>query len=99
LKNTSALVRRMGKKFKGFTVDYIDRNKNTEAEELTKAVARNTPLPPDVFLQIILDASIKIIEPQPRVINIIQGEDWRASIMAYLWHYYEPDITVGQARM
>jgi hypothetical protein len=42
---------------------------------------------------------IKIIEPEPRVINIVQGEDWRAPIMAYLWHYYEPDNTVEQARM
>jgi hypothetical protein len=36
--------------FKGFTVDYIDRNKNAEADELAKAVAHNTPLPTDVFL-------------------------------------------------
>jgi hypothetical protein len=64
------------KKFKGFTVQYIDRNKNTESDELAKAAAHNTPLPTDVFLQIISDASIKTIEPEPRVINIIQGEDW-----------------------
>jgi hypothetical protein len=25
------------------------------------------------------------------MINIIQGEDWRAPIMAYLRHHYEPD--------
>jgi hypothetical protein len=35
--------------FRGFTIEYIDRNKNTEADELAKAVARNTPLPADVF--------------------------------------------------
>jgi hypothetical protein len=35
--------------FKGFTVEYIDKNKNSEADELTKAAARNTPLPADVF--------------------------------------------------
>jgi hypothetical protein len=70
-----ALVKRIENLFKGFTVECIDRNKNAEADELAKAAARNTPLPVDVFLQIISDTSIKTIEPEPRVINIIQGED------------------------
>jgi hypothetical protein len=68
----------------GFTVEYIDRNKNAEANEFTKAAARNTPLPVDVFLHTISDASIKTIEMEPKVINIIQDGDWRAPIMAYL---------------
>jgi ribonuclease HI len=99
LKKYLALVRRMENYFKGFTVEHIDRNKNTEADELMKAVAHNTPLPTDVFLQIISDVSIKIIEPEPKIINVIQGEDWRAPIMVYLHHYYEPDTTVEQIRM
>jgi hypothetical protein len=94
-----ALVKRIEFFFKGFTVEYIDKNRNTEADELAKAVGRNTPLSTDVFLQIILDASIKTIELEPRVINIIQAEDWRAPIMAYLHHYYEPNTTVEQIRM
>jgi hypothetical protein len=88
----------MKKYFKCFTVEHIDRNKNTEANELAKVAARNTPLP-DIFLQIISDALIKTIEPEPRIINVIQGEDWRAPIMVYLHHYYEPDTTVDQIRM
>jgi hypothetical protein len=86
-------------KIKGFTVEYIDINKNAKADELTKATARNAPLPADIFMQTISDALIKMIEPEPRVINIIQGEDWRASIMAYLRHYYEPDRAIEQMRM
>jgi hypothetical protein len=65
------LVRRMENYFKSFTVEHIDRNKNTEADELAKVAAHNTPLPADVFLQIISDASIKMIELEPRIINII----------------------------
>jgi hypothetical protein len=64
-----ALVRRTENYFKGFTVEYIERAKNDEAKELVKAAACNTPLPADVFLQVISDASIKIVEPEPRVIN------------------------------
>jgi hypothetical protein len=70
------LVRRMENYFKGFTVEHIDRNKSTEADELAKVAAHNTPLPVDIFLQIISDALIKMIEPEPRIIIIIQGEDW-----------------------
>jgi hypothetical protein len=48
-------------------------------------------LPPDVFFQVIEDPSIKTVEPEPRMVNVVQGEDWRAPIMAYLRHNYEPD--------
>jgi ribonuclease HI len=56
-----ALVRRMGKNLNGFTVECIDRNKNSEADELANVAARNNPLPVDVFLQTITDTSIKTI--------------------------------------
>jgi hypothetical protein len=48
---------------------------------------------------VISDASITIVELEPRVINLIQGQDWHAPIMAYLCHYYEPDCTVEHTRM
>jgi hypothetical protein len=98
-RNTYLWLEEWKKKFRGLTVEYIDRNKNVKADELAKVAACNTPLPVDVFLQIISDTSIKMIEPEPKVINIIHCEDWRTPIMAYLHHYYEPDITVEQTRM
>jgi hypothetical protein len=61
--------------FKGFTVEYIERNRNTEADELAKAAARNMPLPMDVFFQVMEDALVKTIESESRLINIIEGED------------------------
>jgi ribonuclease HI len=94
-----ALIIRMENYFKGFTVEHIERDKNVEADELAKAAAHNTPLSTDVFLQVISDASIKTVDLEPRVINLIQGADWHALIMAYLHHYYEPDSTVEHTRM
>jgi ribonuclease HI len=44
-----ALVRRMESYFKRLTVEYIERNKNTEADDLAKAAACSTPMPADVF--------------------------------------------------
>jgi hypothetical protein len=38
---------------------------------LAKAAARNTPLPVDIFLQVILDAFIKTVEPEPKTITLI----------------------------
>jgi hypothetical protein len=80
-------------------VEYIKHNKNAEADQLVKATAHNTPMPTDVFFQVVEDASIKTVSLEPRVINIIKGEDWRALIMAYLRHYYEPDSKNEQTRM
>jgi hypothetical protein len=45
------------------------------------------------------DALVKTVLPEPKVINTIEGEDWRALIMEYLHHYYEPDCKNVQARM
>jgi hypothetical protein len=44
-------------------------------------------------------ASIKTIQDTPREIHIIQSEDWRAPIMAYLRGHYEPDSEVNDTRM
>jgi hypothetical protein len=56
-------------------------------------------LPPDVFLQVIEEPFVKTVKLEPRMINIIQGEDWRAPIMAYLRHHYEPNSGAKLIRM
>jgi hypothetical protein len=61
--------------FMGFTVQHIERTKNTKTDELEKTAAKKAVLPPDVFFHVIKDPSVKTIEPEPRMINIIQGED------------------------
>jgi hypothetical protein len=66
---------------------------------IVKAPARNTPMPVDVFFQVLEDALVKIVLPEPRLINIIEGEDWRTPIMAYLHNYYKPDSKSEQIRM
>jgi hypothetical protein len=56
-------------------VEYIECNKNAEAYDLAKTTARNTPMPTDVFFHVIEDALVKTVLPEPRIINIIEGED------------------------
>jgi hypothetical protein len=48
----------------------------TQVDDLAKAAARNSPIPIDVFFQVMEEASIKTVEPEPRLINIIEEEDW-----------------------
>jgi hypothetical protein len=94
-----AIVRRMENHFKGFTVEHIERTKNIEVDELPKAATRKAVLPPDVFFQVIEDPFVKIVELEPRVVNIIQGEDRQAPIMTYLHHYYELDSNTESIRI
>jgi hypothetical protein len=61
--------------FRDFLVEHIDRSKNAKADELAKMAANKTALPPDVFFQTVEDSSIKTIELEPRMVNVIQGED------------------------
>jgi ribonuclease HI len=99
LKRYLAHVRKMENYFKGFTVEHIERGKNSKADELVKVAACHTPLPTYVFFKVVPDASIKTVEMEPKVINLIEGEDWRAPIMAYLRHYYKPDNATKYIRM
>jgi hypothetical protein len=92
-------VHRMERFLKGFTVQHIERAKNIEVDELAKIVARKSELPPDVFFHVIEDPSVKTVEPEPRMINIVWGEDWRAPILAYPCHHYEPDSSTELTRM
>jgi hypothetical protein len=61
--------------FNGFTVEYIECNKNAKADDLAKAAAHNTLMSTDVFFQVLEDASVKTVLPEPSVIKIIKGED------------------------
>jgi hypothetical protein len=45
-----ALIQRMENYFRGFSVEHIERSKNTDVDELAKAAARQTTLPRCVFL-------------------------------------------------
>jgi hypothetical protein len=52
-----------------------------------------------MFFQTIEDPSVTTVELEPRIVKIIQEEDWRVSIMAYLHHHYEPDNNTELLRM
>jgi hypothetical protein len=62
----------MERYFKRFTVEYIEHNKDIEAYDLAKAATHNSSMSADIFFQVLEDALVKTVLPEPRVINIIE---------------------------
>jgi hypothetical protein len=73
--------------------------KNSDVDERAKFVAQNASLPQDVFFQVLTQASINTKQEVPREVHIIQSEDSRAPIMAYLRGHYEPEDEVNEVRI
>jgi len=92
-------IREQEKYFEGLTVKNISRTNNSDADEIAKAATQNTNLPQDVFFQVLTHASIKAKQEVPREVHVIQSEDWRAPIMAYLRGYYELEDEVNEVIM
>jgi hypothetical protein len=90
-------VREMERHFKGYSVQHIPRDDNNEADKLAKAAARNQELPPDVFLEIIREPSIKDL--RPKIMNVVETPNWRAEIMAYLRGHYESQEELEEKRL
>jgi hypothetical protein len=59
--NLERYLGRMENYFKGLIVEYIERTKNTEADEVAKASTRKAVLPLDVFFQTIEDPSVNTL--------------------------------------
>jgi hypothetical protein len=80
-------------------VEYIERRIFFEADELVKDAACNMSLSANVFFQVVPYVLTKTVESETRLTNLIEGEVWRAPIMAYLRHYYKPDNNTDHIRM
>jgi hypothetical protein len=63
----------MERHFKGYSVQHIPSDDNNEADKLAKVAARNQEMPPDVFIKIVKEPSIK--ESKPRIINVVETPD------------------------
>jgi ribonuclease HI len=70
-----AEVRSMERHFCGFTLQHIEWSRNSEADELAKAAAQRTLLPPDVFSETLRQPSVNTCEPEPKMINLVTSED------------------------
>jgi ribonuclease HI len=90
-------VREMERHFRGNSVQHIPRDDNNKTDKLAKAAARNHPMSPDFFFEIIKEPSIK--EPKPKNVNFVETRDWRAKIMVYLRGHYEQQEELEEKRL
>jgi hypothetical protein len=79
-----ATVRALERRFQGFTLKYIPRAENTEADELAKAVANNTSFPEGTFYQILQALATQTTTKAFKTIMITEFEDQRQLIIDYL---------------
>ena len=86
-----AAVRSMEKIFLGFSIRSFPRAQNKQADILVKAAAQYDLLPRDVFFETLKQSSVNYGEELAKFINAITSEDWRATIMAYLWGHFVPE--------
>jgi ribonuclease HI len=87
-------VRKLEDKFEGLEFHHVERDRNTEADALSKLGSSRTQVPPRVFVQEVLHPSI----PLDRVeeCNILSQpesdpDDWREPIIKYIKNEEEPD--------
>ena len=94
-----AAVHSMEKYFLGFSVRSFPRLHNKQADVLAKAAAENNPLPLDVFFETLRSGSINCAEEPAKFVNAILSEDWRSTIMAYLWGHFVPEDEKEEKRL
>lgn len=92
-------VRKIEAYFLGIIAKPIPRTEYSEDDELAKATAQSLPLPPDVLYEILHQPSTDIQPKCPKLINTIESANWRAPIIAFHKHQYEPESREEENRM
>src|SRR4051812_11165576 len=70
-------VLRQGGFFTGYQVDHVDRRKNKAADALSRLVSQQKPVPPNVFLDVLLHPSVQspteqdIAVPDPEMALVV----------------------------
>jgi ribonuclease HI len=86
-----ATVRRMENYFEGLHSSILKGQKKHRSRRVGQISCQKSNISVVCVFQTIEDPFMKTVELEPRMVNIIEGEDWRALIMAYLRNHYEPD--------
>ena len=86
-------VDNIARHFKGYQVDHIDRQKNEVADALSRLGSHRKPVPPNIFLDILHNPSVKqpteedlaIPDPEAQLVADLHAiHDWTVPYLAYL---------------
>ena len=76
--------------FKGYQVEHVDRRKNEAADALSQLGSQRKPVPPNVFLDILHNPSVKLPTeedldvPDPEAQLVAPIPDWTVPYLAYM---------------
>jgi hypothetical protein len=79
--------------FKGYQVEHVDRRKNEAADALSRLGSQRKPVPPNVFLDILNNPSVRwpteedlaIPDPEAQlVVDLHAVPDWTVPYLAYM---------------
>ena len=76
-----ATVRALERRFQGFTLKYIPRTENSEADEMAKATANNLPIPDRTFYQVVQVLATQATAKAFKQVFLTESEDWRQLII------------------
>ena len=92
--------------FKGYQVEHIDRKKNEAANALSRLGSQRKPVPPNVFLDILNNPSVKlpteedlaIPDPEAQLVAALHAiPDWTVPYLAYMtWGELRDDETLAR---
>ena len=79
--------------FHGYQVDHIDCRQNEAANDLSRLGSQRKPVPPNVFLDILHNPSVKLLSEEDIAVPDMESQsvaalraipDWTVPYMAYL---------------
>ena len=94
-----ATVRALEWRFQGFTLQYIPRAENAEADELAKAVANNLPIPNGTFYQVLQAPTTHVTTKAFKAVLVTKSDDWRQLIIDCLNNMHHTQDEASSARM
>jgi len=94
-----AVVRALEWRFQGFTLQYIPRAENAEADKLVKAAANNLPMPNGAFYQVLQVPATQATAKAFKTILVTESEDWRQLIIDCINNVHHTEDEASTARM
>ena len=79
--------------FKGYQVEHIDRRKNEAADALSRLGSQRKPVPPNVFLDVLHNLSVKLLgeadlaipDPEAQLVAALHAiPDWTVPYLTYM---------------
>jgi ribonuclease HI len=94
-----AMVRALERRFQRFTLKYIPRLENAEADALVKAASKNLPILEGTFYQVLGSPATETASKAFQMVLLTECEDWRQAITDALHNTFNLEDEANVIRM